>query len=1021
MSRYVFSALLLKSCHSVELEKRLKEQGGAKLKSLLLTLLLVLFMPGDGLADYYNISQDTEAGGIEGNQKVWFKITSSFPASIADWPSAGDNDGNNTDIEAVCNAATAGDVLVFSGGTNGVIYSGTELDASDGVLCGLSVAVGDDAYNNGLVTIAYDGDDVWEITNDVDITLTGPLNLQSLNPGFFGLRVNPRVELTANDLQFVDGYRTLYLQPDAAYTLTFNMLLIDSCKERSKFGNSSSAGAIILNNPIFRYNSYQDVITTQNGSGLTVNGGMSIGNAGRSIYMQSNGNMPVTINNHVFAANSLNYYYKVVHDNSSAMSICNNCALLPKAFSNDNSDWLIEKINKSISAGLRFESYRYPAYVMLGMDDTANWHDWKILADHAYSLGVRLVMNIDNIYDIDALEWDEIASYAQLGHEIGTHTRGSSGKDLGGSTNAITVTVPAGGRVLIANESRSDVDPENWTMTLDCQINCDTTCSSVGGEFPVIITFDETNSDSYDTLQEVIAAIGNAGSGFAATLHWDAASLGPAIALTPGSYTTKQTIQYDNSATPGNNVAEKFWYVQISWAKAKIEEHISSSINYSGTYFSDSFVTPYNSWSDELAAYLKDDSHFTMFGTSAFKFIRGEYGFGANNTYELSHFDLAKAHTISMVALDGADVARNVAAAAASMGTQGWGIYMYSHGFDLMTEQEQKDVISEFVSDPGVQVVTPTQFADILRNSGNWLDSGDGWAFTRMLEDNSDYTPRIDSPLVDSGIALPMLTADWNGTSLPQGLFYDIGAYEANQGFDSDGDGLTDNKDNCPFDYNPNQQDNDGDDVGDLCEAPTAEAGQDRIVFDSITLDGSFSFDPDNDPLFYSWLVVHREKMVFNRSGSGVYLYLTNLEPGFYDVTLTVTDTAGFSDTDTMMFSATGVAYTQEELSQAVATAEEAKNIIIAEKNDEIDSYIEIIHSLLYGDFNMDNSVDGYDLSLFSKYFGSIEIDVDNDADGYSEIWGDCDDTNFDISPAEPEVCDDNIDNNCDGQVDEGC
>ncbi|HLD45903.1 MAG TPA: MopE-related protein, partial [bacterium] len=52
---------------------------------------------------------------------------------------------------------------------------------------------------------------------------------------------------------------------------------------------------------------------------------------------------------------------------------------------------------------------------------------------------------------------------------------------------------------------------------------------------------------------------------------------------------------------------------------------------------------------------------------------------------------------------------------------------------------------------------------------------------------------------------------------------------------------------------------------------------------------------------------------------------------------------------------------------------------------------------------------------------GSDEIcaEDDNDDDGYTEDNGDCDDTNPAINPSATEVCD-GVDNDCDGQVDEG-
>ena len=67
-------------------------------------------------------------------------------------------------------------------------------------------------------------------------------------------------------------------------------------------------------------------------------------------------------------------------------------------------------------------------------------------------------------------------------------------------------------------------------------------------------------------------------------------------------------------------------------------------------------------------------------------------------------------------------------------------------------------------------------------------------------------------------------------------------------------------------------------------------------------------------------------------------------------------------------------------------------------------------------------------LSLLSTPAMAICDDPDNpsdqddcDDDGYTPADGDCDDDDADRNPDVDEVCDDEDDNNCDGEVNEGC
>lgn len=139
---------------------------------------------------------------------------------------------------------------------------------------------------------------------------------------------------------------------------------------------------------------------------------------------------------------------------------------------------------------------------------------------------------------------------------------------------------------------------------------------------------------------------------------------------------------------------------------------------------------------------------------------------------------------------------------------------------------------------------------------------------------------------------------------------------------------------------------------------------------------------------------------------------------------LTVTDPGGLTSTDTMTISATSTIYTQEQLDQmvvdAVATAVAPLEQTISEQNVVIDElYMESIH-YYYGDFNLDNAVSISDYGWFSSNFGAV-LDIDNDGDSFTELDGDCADNNVNIYPGAVEICEDGIDNDCDGAIGAGC
>ncbi len=74
------------------------------------------------------------------------------------------------------------------------------------------------------------------------------------------------------------------------------------------------------------------------------------------------------------------------------------------------------------------------------------------------------------------------------------------------------------------------------------------------------------------------------------------------------------------------------------------------------------------------------------------------------------------------------------------------------------------------------------------------------------------------------------------------------------------------------------------------------------------------------------------------------------------------------------------------------------------------------IDSYLYGEVSGPRIIE----NILGAIVYTPPVFVDNDSDGYSEVTGDCDDSDYWVNPGVEEVCD-GYDNDCDELVDEGC
>jgi hypothetical protein len=163
---------------------------------------------------------------------------------------------------------------------------------------------------------------------------------------------------------------------------------------------------------------------------------------------------------------------------------------------------------------------------------------------------------------------------------------------------------------------------------------------------------------------------------------------------------------------------------------------------------------------------------------------------------------------------------------------------------------------------------TTISLDDYVSDADN-IDTDMDWSYSGNTE--------LAVSIVNREATITVPSEDWNGSETVT--------------FTAEDPGLLSDSDDATFTVNP---------AGPQNLPPVADAGDNQVVYDTVTLDGSGSSDPDGTIVSYEWVLHHRDDLD-DRVVYDVSPRVSGLVHGFYFVTLTITDNQGGTATDDML------------------------------------------------------------------------------------------------------------------------
>lgn len=670
------------------------------MKKLLLSLLILLFAGQVWGATIYT-------KGISGTTYYDASATSCDDVTAADTAS---------DLEGALTAAGAGGTLNICSGT----YIGAMVDAADGL-----DATAANQTINVLETAVIDMTGVED--QGIRCAQTGfvvngnfLLTIQNVPTARYGIE-NTTAGSTYNEIIIRD---CVFALKNSA-TATYNKCKLYDMTGASGFHVNNAGGDNIYNYCLFD----QACVGATAGAGTTstLNNCSFVRPSWGAVWITGAGDWNIIANNCILEGDMAASTHETAYNLTSGTSVITlNYSLTqpnPRNIDKRLSAGVTE--NNRVSGGIRFMSRKYPAIVVLTIDDWSSASAVASVWELAKARGMPLTWSVNTNRDVT---WATVQALYADGVDIVSHGFHSN------FTNTYPITVAKAGQTITIAPTRTDPnDYTTWSSII-----------TVSGQ-------DAINCTASTILADLKTSLEAQGC----TVTYTAEASAYDLCTNLGAVTDESI---DGAGYQVLYDMPSFRLSQVTKSKADLEANLSG-------YAATVLIYPYGDTDADTMTAVQAAGYLGAFDTGA-----GDYSMADLEVYNIERWD------ISTRVSDDSEAVNNIDAMLAYAGALG-GIHVFLTHALGETSLAKWAVILDEIKASGVTVMSATDAIAYIRANGVDAD-GDAQRWTRTLTDQSDYRLNKTSPCINAGTDVG-LTEDIRGRAVPKNGAVDIGAYEA--------------------------------------------------------------------------------------------------------------------------------------------------------------------------------------------------------------------------------------------------